>query len=602
LASLIAALAFMSATPSYLPAQTTTRVNLSSGGAQGNLASYAPRVSYNGQRVVYHSVATNLVSGDTNAHTDVFLQKLSANTITRVSVDSSGTQGNGESGYPDISGDGRYVVYESAATNLIAGGTTHFQIFMYDTTNATTVLISTDSSGTHGNGDSITPSLSADGRYVAFGSVATNLVAADTNGTSDIFVHDNSNGTTIRVNVDSSGNQATILGSGYPRISGNGQFVCFQSGAANLVANDNNGVDDVFVHDLGTGATVRASLDSSVNQVEGNAASGTPDISYDGQFVVFGSQATNLDAINADTNGFGDVFVRDAVALTTVRVNLVGNLQGNGNAQSQTMSADGTVVAFASQATNIVAGDTNGVADIFSVNVVNVGALAPVLASQSTGGALSNAATDSGFPALSTDGRFVCYESVATNLVANDTNGYQDIFERDTATTQFVSFCSPGLAGVMSCPCSNPPAGAGTGCDNSSGTGGAQLSSSGTASIANDNLVFATAGEKPTATSEFTQGTSTIAAGTTFGQGVRCVGGTLKRLYTKTASGGVATAPDFSIPDLSVSAMSSSLGDTLTPGTVRYYFVYYRDPTVLGGCSPLATFTATQSGAIAWAP
>ncbi len=158
-------------------------------------------------------------------------------------------------------------------------------------------------------------------------------------------------------------------------------------------------------------------------------------------------------------------------------------------------------------------------------------------------------------------------------------------------------FCVPGTAGVNACPCSNPGA-TGRGCDNSSATGGALLTSTGVSSLAADNVVFTCAGEKPTATSIVLQGTTNVAAGASFGQGIRCVGGSLKRLYTHNASGGVVSAPVGADP--SVSARSAALGDTILPGSTRYYQTYYRDPTVLGGCPSTSTFNVSNGLSLYW--
>ena len=165
-------------------------------------------------------------------------------------------------------------------------------------------------------------------------------------------------------------------------------------------------------------------------------------------------------------------------------------------------------------------------------------------------------------------------------------------------TEEFTTFCFPGIDAI-SCPCGNPPASAGRGCNNSSNTGGAILTKSGNADLSSDSLVFTATGEKPTATSIFLQGT-TATSGASFGQGVRCASGTLKRLYTKTAVAGVVTAPQGGDPDVSV--RSAALGDTIGAGETRYYLVYYRDPTVLGGCAATRTFNATQTGAVGWVP
>lgn len=162
----------------------------------------------------------------------------------------------------------------------------------------------------------------------------------------------------------------------------------------------------------------------------------------------------------------------------------------------------------------------------------------------------------------------------------------------------FTSFCLPLEDDVIGCPCGNPPAQYGRGCNNSSNTGGAILTQVGTASIANDTVRFDASGERPTAASIFLQGNAHT--NVAFGQGVRCVGGTLKRLYAKTASGGSVSAPVGSDPR--VWARSAALGDLIAAGSTRYYLVYYRDPTVLGGCPSASTFNATQSGAITWRP
>ena len=161
-----------------------------------------------------------------------------------------------------------------------------------------------------------------------------------------------------------------------------------------------------------------------------------------------------------------------------------------------------------------------------------------------------------------------------------------------------VSYCDPGVGGVSACPCGNPAIFSGLGCDNSSGPGGAQLAAAGRASLAGDTLVFTAIGEKPTATSIFLQGDQDVPAGAVFGQGIRCVGGSLKRLFVKTASAGTVSAPQLGDP--SVSARSSILGDTIVAGTTRYYGVYYRDPIVLGGCSATSTFNITQSESVVW--
>jgi hypothetical protein len=167
------------------------------------------------------------------------------------------------------------------------------------------------------------------------------------------------------------------------------------------------------------------------------------------------------------------------------------------------------------------------------------------------------------------------------------------------AASPVMYICDPGAGPTQSCPCANPPSGPGRGCDNSSSTGGASISATGTASVGSSTLVFTTASERPTALSIVLQGTTVDSGGIVFGQGVRCVGGMLKRLYTHSAVGGSISAP--SGADLPVPARSASLGDPIFGGQSRWYCVYYRDATVLGGCSTSATFNVTNTAELSWA-
>jgi hypothetical protein len=202
---------------------------------------------------------------------------------------------------------------------------------------------------------------------------------------------------------------------------------------------------------------------------------------------------------------------------------------------------------------------------------------------------------------ISPDGRYVAFWSRATNFVPEDTNGRTDIFLRDRlGGTAFTSLCDPGVGGAIACPCSNSPAGTRRGCDNSAGTGGAILSASGGAYLSSDSLVFTTRGQTPAELSIVVQESLLVQNGLVFGQGVRCIAGPLERLYVKTASGGRITAPDFGAGELPVSARSAARGDPIQAGQSRWYFVYYRDPIVLGGCPASATFNATQTGRADW--
>jgi hypothetical protein len=272
-------------------------------------------------------------------------------------------------------------------------------------------------------------------------------------------------------------------------------------------------------------------------------------------------------------------------------------VQGNNTSTSfgVSIAANGRFVGFSSAASNLVAGDTNGSRDAFMRDRL-MGTTERV--SVDTGGAQGNG--ESFYPSSSADGRLVAFYSYASTLVSGDTNGVSDVFVRDRGASPGTDLCQASAGGVIACPCSNPPASAPRGCDNSSATGGAQLLSGGTASLAGDTVRFLTNGERSTALSVVLQGTALASSGIIYGQGVRCVGGTLRRLYTKAASGGSITAPGAGDP--SVSARSTALGDPIGLGQHRYYLVYYRDPIVLGGCPATSTFNATQTLDVIWGP
>jgi Tol biopolymer transport system component len=230
----------------------------------------------------------------------------------RMSEDSDGKEANGASSFPSISADGRYVAFESIATNLVAGdGNGTSDVFVHDRQTKDTTRVSLHTDGTEGNLESNSPSISSDGRYVAFVSNATNLVAGDLNGLFDVFVHDLQAGETTRVSVDSAGVEGNG-NSSFPSISGDGRYVAFESDADNLVADDTNNKIDIFVHDLQTGTTTRVSVDLA--GVEGNDNSNAPSISADGSSVIFESDATNLVGVGNDSNGVPDIFADDLQA------------------------------------------------------------------------------------------------------------------------------------------------------------------------------------------------------------------------------------------------------------------------------------------------
>lgn len=572
-------------------AQSTTRVSLSSAGTQGNFPSLWGALSADGRYAAFHSTASNLVISDPNGHMpDIFLKDMQTAVCSLVSVNVGGGGADLGSILPSISKDGRYVAFESDATNLIAGDTNAVRdIFVRDLQAAVTTRVSVDSLGGQANGRSTFATISADGRYVAFESEATNLVAGDLNGVRDVFVRDRQTGTTQRVSVSALG----LEGNGpstWPAISADGRYVAYMSEASNLVPNDTNGQSDVFVLDRQTGSVTRVSVDSS--GVQADLGSGKPSISGDGRVVAFGSDATNL--VVGDTNGVGDVFVHLLASGSTQRVSVgASGVQTNGASFMQgnyQVSGDGRFVAFDSTASNLVPGDTNGGSDCFLYDRLTS---TQTRLSVTTSGAQAGGGSRS--PAISPDGRFAVFESSASNLVPGDNNLQWDVFMRDRGSASaFVAFCFGDGSGAP-CGCGNEALpGSGKGCLNSLGTG-ATLSASGSSSIAGDDLVLSADGitNQP---GLFFQGNSSIAGGkgVTFGDGIRCCGQGVVRIQ-------IVDPPGPSQPtsiSTSVSIANHPPLGTVSPGDTKCYQYWYRDPS--GPCG--ATFNLSSALSVIWQP
>ncbi len=400
---------------------TIELVSVDSAGNQANGFSTWLAISADGRFVAFVSAATNLVPGDTNGQSDVFVHDRQTGITQRVSVDSAGNQADGGNDAPAISADGRFVAFVSAATNLVPDDSNgQSDIFIHDRESGITERVSVDGGGSQADGSSAAPAISADGRFVAFVSAASNLVPADTNGESDVFVHDRQTGITERVSVDSAASQADG-GNDAPAISADGRFVAFRSAATNLVPGDTNGQSDVFVHDRQTSGTERVSVDSAGNQGE-DGGSDAPAISADGRFVAFESKARNL--VPRDFNRRQDVFVHDLQTGATERVSVdsAGN-QASGPTDAPAISADGRFVAFQAGHANLVPGDTNRRQDVF-VHDRQTGITEQV----SLDGAGYQGNDHSGLPSISGDGRFIAFWSLASNLVSGDTSLSQDVF------------------------------------------------------------------------------------------------------------------------------------------------------------------------------
>ncbi|GIF13435.1 TolB family protein [Actinoplanes teichomyceticus] len=354
-----------------------------------------------------------------------------------ISVSRTGGPGGGPSDRPAISADGRYVAFESEANDLVPDDfNVAADVFLRDRRTGTTSRVSRSAAGGEANGASGQPSLSADGRYVAFDSVASDVVAGDTNESSDVFVLDRSTGRTSRISRSGAGAQADAR-SVQPAISRSGRYVAFLSDATNLVPGDTNATTDVFVHDRLTEVTTRESVAGA-----GQADSFSVDvaISADGHYVGFSSYASNL--VPGDSNGALDVFVRDRLARVTTRVDVSGSgAQTAPQTESHgvAISADGRYAVYESTASDLVPGDTNGRSDVFRRDL-----RAGVTTRVSVSGAGDQADGSSFAASISADGRYVAFDSDATNLTPGDPATDRDVFVRDMRAGRTTAVTAPG--------------------------------------------------------------------------------------------------------------------------------------------------------------
>ena len=421
-ALLILAILSLLAWPGAAQASVIEQVSLNSADEHpvGNSAEGA--MSEDGRYVAFYTMASDVVPGDTNGVGDIFVRDTVNGTSERVSVSSAEAEGNGWSGGSFISADGRYVAFGSGATNLAGAGDTNdaYDVFVRDRVNGTTAQVSVSTAGVRGNAASHPCAISPNGRYVVFESEATNLVTGDTNGQEDVFVRDLVGGTTTRVSVRSDATQGNA-GSYDGSISADGRYVAFASEASTLILGDGTfGFGDIFVRDMTTGAITRASV--STAGAAGNDWSENPSISADGRHVSFESDATNL--VGADTNACRDIFVRDRSLNITSRVSVTSvGAQGNGPCAYATLRADGRAVVFDSDATNLVGGDTNALTDVFFRDL-QTGITKRL--SMAFDGPQANATCVQ--PYISNDGLHVTFGSEAFNLTPVDSGGWWNVF------------------------------------------------------------------------------------------------------------------------------------------------------------------------------
>jgi putative Ig domain-containing protein/VCBS repeat protein/WD40 repeat protein len=438
------------ALPDEAKAQTTTRVSVSSTGIEGNGdsgdRSLGATISANGRIVAFPSEATNLIDGDTNGFQDIFVYDLQTKEITRVSVGPGGQESFndnivsaiGES--PSLSGDGRFVAWSSSAANLVPNDTNGVKdIFVHDRQTGQTTRVSIDTNGVEANDASHSPILSGDGRFVAFESLATNLVPNDTNKRADIFVHDRQTGQTTRVSVNSSGEEANAGGQ-EPALSTDGRIVAFRSDSNDLVPGDTSTqCVDVFVHDRDTGETTRVNVGMGGQEAEGcnrfRPFRDWPSLNSDGRFVSFVSDATNL--VPGDTNNVHDVFVHDRQTGETIRASVSSSgVPGNGasgvagteNFRNHRLSADSKLIVFSSQSSNLAPGSPH---DLYIHNLLTGETIGLKMGQKGTLGGPN-------LFAINATSELIAFVSNSFDVVPGDTNKRHDVFvyHRGTSITK----------------------------------------------------------------------------------------------------------------------------------------------------------------------
>jgi Tol biopolymer transport system component len=386
-------------------------VNVDATGIAGNGTSghASTSLSGDGRFVAFLSDATNLVPGDLNAKRDAFVKDRATGQVERVSVAATGVEADGWTMHVSISADGRYVAFASTATNLVPNDVNNvIDVFVRDRVTRRTTRVSTSATGVQANGASGNPEITtgANGTFIVFDSVATNLTPGDLNASSDVFVKVLATGLVDRVSQSTAG-LAANADSINPVISADGRFVAFTSRANNLVAGDLNARWDIFVRNRGNGTTERVSV--STAGVEGDRDAFEPAISASGKAVAYSSKATNL--VPGDANLAQDVFVRDRGSATTRRVSVADSgAEGDGHSTDPTISASGQFIAFRTTATNLAPVPTSRA----QILVHDLALGQTDLVSARADG--TPADHSSWTPAISPDGTTIAFRSEAMNL------------------------------------------------------------------------------------------------------------------------------------------------------------------------------------------
>ncbi|BEP14994.1 hypothetical protein acdb102_33050 [Acidothermaceae bacterium B102] len=412
--------------PATAPTQAggVSRASVSDTGAQGDQGSLNSGLSADGRYVVFDSIASNFAPGNSGGHFNVFVRDRVAGTTTLVSAASGGGYSDGDSLQPSISADGRYVAFGSNATNLTGAVVGNFQIYVRDLRLGTTKLISA-SGGVAADMDTLTSVISADGSTIAFVSKATNLVAPDAGAHAQIIAADRQSGDLTAVSVGVGGVEANG-DSSQPAISGDGKIVAWTSAATNLVSPPiSTTYQQVYQRVLASSTTAML---SSISGVAGDAAAGDPSIATDGSYTAFDSVADNLVG-TSDNNHVSDVFVcyKGCGSPTLIDKGPFG-APANRGAALPSLSQTGSIIAYQSASTDLV----NGAVPTLNVPQIFVTAWSSnttIVASKAADGGLGNAASAS--PHLTGDAAHVSFLSSASNLVPGDTNSRVDVFVED---------------------------------------------------------------------------------------------------------------------------------------------------------------------------
>lgn len=387
----------------------------------GSAPATAPSIADDGLWVAFTSAGGDLVAGDSNGSSDVFVRSLAGRTTTRASLTDADAQSTGTATQPAISGDGRFVAFTSTGSDLVVGDTNGVaDVFVRDRVAGTTERVSVATGGTQGSGRSSEPAVSADGRYVSFTSEAANLVASDTNGVADVFVRDRTAATTVRVSVTSAGaqlNQASMASD----LSPSGAWAVFTSAATNAVSGDSNNADDVFLARVSGGSVRRVSAPDAITKPfqQSNGASGRAQVTdpvndYTGggePLVAYQSKATNL--AGTDANGaVDDVFVTTHLFGTLVRTVRIS--------AAATEGRDPGIGAGGGSSYVVTYRSASGPGTILSVRrdspISTAGLQADVVSRADDQGAADGPADD---PAVSSNGRYVAFTSTATDLLGS---------------------------------------------------------------------------------------------------------------------------------------------------------------------------------------